>query len=77
MNASQPNARPTWSNPVWHGRWRIFHSHGFFHDFAFCHDDYDGADDANDSRFGHAKTIKEARDLIDEIENAAQESIRG
>lgn len=74
MNASQPNARPTWSNPVWHGRWRIFHSHGFFHDFAFCHDDYD---DANDSRFGHAKTIKEARDLIDEIENAAQESIRG
>lgn len=58
----------SWSNPVWHGRWRIYHSHNHFHDFAFCHDDFDGADDANDNRYGSARTVEEAKAAIDEME---------
>lgn len=61
-------SNPTWSNPIWHGRWRIFHSHHFWQDFAFAHDDYDGAEDSNDDRFGYAKTIEEAKAEIDERE---------
>lgn len=61
---------PTWSNPIWHGKWRIFHSHTHFYDFAFCHDDYDGAEDAKDDRCGYANTVEEAKAEIDEWEAA-------
>lgn len=60
---------PTWSNPIWHGRWRIYRSHSYFHNFAFCHDDYDGAEDANDDRHGCADTVEEARAEIDQRES--------
>lgn len=60
----------SWSNPVWRGKWRIYRSHSHFHDFAFCHDDFDGTDDANDNRYGAADTIEEATAAIDEMEAA-------
>lgn len=60
----------TWSNPIWHGKWRIFYSHSHFHDVAYCHDDYGGAEDANDNRHGWAATVEEAKAEIDEREDA-------
>lgn len=60
----------SWSNPVWHGRWRIYVNPGFGPAYAYVHDDFDGADDANDNRYGSARTVEEAKAAIDEMEDA-------
>jgi len=36
-------------------------------EFVFSHDDYDGPED---HRLGHAPTIRECKEQIDEIENS-------
>lgn len=59
------------SNPIWYGRYRIYTGEPGLHRtlaYAFSHDDFDGADDANDSRYGHAPTIEAAKAEIDAIE---------
>ena len=38
-------------------------------DFQFVHDDYDGAEDSNDRRAGHAESPAACREAIDEIED--------
>lgn len=58
-------------NPIWYKGYRIFISdlegtHGYKYDFV--HDNFDGADDACDSRCGEANTVEEAKALIDEKE---------
>jgi len=35
------------------------------HDWHYCHDDYDGAPDSNDNRWGHACSLEEAKREID------------
>lgn len=61
----------SWSNPIWYGKWRIYLSSyeameaGY--EYVFCHDDYDGADDANDNRYGFAKSVADAQNQIDEM----------
>lgn len=59
----------SYSNPIWHGKWRIFVSdHMFDQSYEYVHDDYDGAEDAEDDRCGYAKSIEQAKELIDEYE---------
>jgi hypothetical protein len=36
--------------------------------YTFVHDEYDGAEDSGDPRYGHAATVEECKQLIDEIE---------
>ena len=53
-----------YSNPIWYGKWRIYISdlyevHGYMYDYV--HDDYDGAEDANDNRCGQAHSVDEAK----------------
>lgn len=70
MNDRIPGS--SWSNPIWHGKWRIYVSgHGMFN-YEFVHDDYDGADDSNDGRCGYGKSVEECKHEIDlrEEENA-------
>lgn len=51
-----------WDNPIWYGKWRIYVSDMCpFMDYAFCHDDYDGAPDAKDRRCGVAKSVDDAK----------------
>lgn len=38
-------------------------------DWHFWHDDYDGAPDANDSRYGYAPSLEAAKTEIDERED--------
>jgi hypothetical protein len=61
----------TYFNPIWHGKWRIYISDHFYPNdsYAYVHDDYDGAKDARDSRCGHAHSVEEAKQEIDEYEN--------
>lgn len=66
----------TYCNPIWYRGYRIFHSHNHFHDFAFVHDDYDGADDSNDVRFGNCATVEECKREIDEIEEVLAEETK-
>jgi hypothetical protein len=65
----------SWDNPIWHRGWRIYLGEPEWHpslSYMFAHDDYDGAEDANDTRVGHAYTIDEAMAEIDAIEDDAQ-----
>jgi hypothetical protein len=66
MNDRLPGT--TWDNPIWYGRWRIYISdmemRGF--EWAFAHDDYDGAPDAGDSRCGHAGSVAACKAEIDD-----------
>ncbi len=61
----------SWSNPVWHGKWRIFVGGEMpGENYAYVHDDYDGADVAfeiasRDDRYGYARTVEEAKTEID------------
>lgn len=67
MNDRLPGS--SWDNPIWHGKWRIYLS-----DYpeipelayAYCHDDYDGAEDAHDTRFGHGKSVEDCKQQIDD-----------
>lgn len=57
-----------WSNPIWYGRWRIYLGEGWPGcEWAYSHDDYDGACDAGDSRCGHCVSIAVAKVEIDEM----------
>lgn len=38
--------------------------------YSYVHDDYDGAPDGNDNRCGCTKSIAEAQEEIDEIEES-------
>lgn len=70
----------TWSNPIWHGKWRIYRDDcaGTCREgFAFTHDDYDPtpvyADDGpSDYRHGWAPTLVEAKAEIDVFEGDAE-----
>ncbi len=41
----------------------------YFVEWSFCHEDYDGAPDANDDRCGFADTAAECFKIIDELED--------
>lgn len=55
----------SWSNPIWHRRWRIYVAECGPYAYAFAHDDFDGD---GDSRAGYARSVDEARAEIDERE---------
>jgi hypothetical protein len=65
----------SYDNPIWVGKWRIYVSDNPLgmaqFTYAFVHDDYDGADDANDNRHGYARTVVEATHLIADLEDEA------
>lgn len=57
----------SYHNPVWYGKWRIYVAEAECpFGVEFVHDDYDGAPDAGDGRYGHAVNVEEAKRLIDE-----------
>lgn len=63
----------SWSNPIWYGKYRIYISWNIGwtgYEYEFCHDDYDGADDAHDTRYGYAKSIEDAKQQIKEMEES-------
>lgn len=67
MNDRLPGS--CWSNPIWHReKWRIYLSDfaGCNMQYTYCHDDYDGAPDANDGRCGYAASIEACKVEIDE-----------
>lgn len=63
----------TYDNPIWYRGYRIYlcdqdaHTFGGY-EYAYCHDSYDGAEDAHDHRYGYTKSVTEAQDEIDELE---------
>lgn len=60
---------PTWSEPTWYGNYRIYvNDTPAPYRYCFQHDDYDGAPDGNDNRYGFANSIKDCCDEIDEKE---------
>ena len=62
----------TYHNPIWYrNKWRIYLSNNGHPqcEYEFVHDDYDGADDANDNRCGYGKTVEECKQEIDAIED--------
>ena len=73
---SDRQAGTTWSNPIWYrDKWRIYlHDNIGPHKWDFVHDDYDGAPDGNDNRYGHADSIEEAHRLIDALEEEAEDA---
>lgn len=67
MNDRLPGS--CWGNPIWHReKWRIYvgDSERLDTQFCYCHDDYDGAPDARDGRFGHGTSIEDCKRQIDE-----------
>ena len=60
---------PTVVNPIWHRDYRIYVADCGPYAYAYVHDDYDGADDANDSRYGYADTVEACKAEIDERED--------
>ena len=38
-------------------------------DWHFYHDDFDGAEDGGDNRYGHARSLEECKQEIDRIED--------
>lgn len=60
----------SYDNPIWHGKWRIyleFNPGESRMDFAFVHDDYDGAPDAGDHRHGFGHTVEDCKEQIAEM----------
>lgn len=69
MNDRIPGS--SYANPIWYGKWRIFvgePQYGKQFAYQYLHDDFDGAEDANDYRCGHAATVDECRAEIDDYE---------
>lgn len=69
MNDRIPGS--SYDNPIWYRKYRIYlttHSRLSGYEYEFCHDDYDGAEDANDKRFGLATSIDDAQEKIRELE---------
>lgn len=59
----------TYSNPVMYQGYRIFHWDEVdpaCNQFRFVHEDYDGADDAKDHRFGYGDSINDCIRQINE-----------
>lgn len=58
----------SWSNPIWYReKWRIYlgePEYGHLFTFAYMHDDYDGAEDAHDTRHGYGATIEACKQEI-------------
>lgn len=68
MNDRLPST--TWDNPIWYRKYRIYLNDGpYGPDYCYCHDDYDGAPDANDNRYGYAASVEAAKAEIDERED--------
>ena len=65
----------SYDNPIWYrGKWRVYlNDCAFGGAYAYVHDDYDGAEDARDCRYGYAETIEKCKAEIDEIEAVIQE----
>jgi hypothetical protein len=59
-------AGTTWDNPIWYRKFRIYLTDHCFVNWEYVHDDYDGAPDAGDNRYGHGQTVAECIDEIDE-----------
>ena len=58
MNDRLPGS--CWSNPIWYReKWRIYLSdcHSFSMQYAYTHDDFDGAEDAHDKRHGYGSSV--------------------
>jgi hypothetical protein len=73
MNDKIPGS--CWDNPIWYKNYRIYlndYSGPGDHlvQFAYSHDDYDGAPDGNDNRFGYAATVEACKSEIDNSEEA-------
>lgn len=69
MNDRLPGS--CWDNPIWYKGYRIYLGDGWpAHEYDYCHDDYDGAEDAGDNRCGGASTIEACKMEIDELEDA-------
>ena len=65
----------SWKNPIWYRGYRIYLS-SVIDGYDFVHDDYDGADDANDYRYGYGSSVLDCKEAIDELEDIdKQESI--
>lgn len=60
---------PTYYNPIWYRRYRIYLNSDFGPAFKYVHDDYDGAPDAYDDRNGYGNSIEECKEQIDDIED--------
>ena len=59
----------TWDNPIWYrGKWRIYLNNYdvWTEAWTYCHDDYDGAADSGDHRYGYAATEAACKAEIDE-----------
>jgi hypothetical protein len=71
MSNSLPGS--SYSNPIWYrNKWRIYASsyipmHGT--EVSYQHDDYDGAPDSGDTRYGYAPSIEAAQREIDDWEH--------
>lgn len=65
MNDRIPGS--AYHNPIWYKKYRIYVAD--FNGYNYVHDDYDGAPDAGDNRCGHAMTVQDAQEAIDELEN--------
>lgn len=66
---------PTWVGKYWYGKYRIYldpqppAAPGWeAFNYAFVHDDFDGAPDSGDNRCGNGRTLQECLDQIDELE---------
>lgn len=61
----------SYDNPLWYRGYRIFTGpypeHGFAYEFV--HEEYDGAEDSDDNRAGHAPSLEVCHLLIDVIED--------
>lgn len=61
----------SWANPIWFGwsgRWRIYQDKSPVGEWAFVHDDYDGAEDSNDNRHGVGKSLEDCIAQIMDME---------
>lgn len=65
----------TYSNAVMYRGYRIYHNGSIwpnYEKFEFCHEDYDGAPDSHDHRFGHGHTLEDCiKNINEQIEELA------
>ena len=61
----------SWDNPIWYKeKWRIYLNDyvgpgDWSVAYSYCHDDYDGAPDGGDNRFGYASSVEGCKQEID------------
>ncbi len=66
---SETLAGSSWANAIRYKGYRIYVAPGQPDGWSYVHDDFDGADDANDSRYGYADTVEACKAEIDERED--------